>query len=360
MLVGATMFFQNLHGLPDHEFVTRELKIGVVAEEVGFDWVMAPEHHFEDYSQSVDNIQIQTWMAANTKNIKLMLGAVILPWHDPIRVAERVLMLDAMSGGRVLLGFGRGLSAREYGALGVDMNESRERFDESAAMLVDALESGFIEGDGQFYPQPRTELRPRPFQTFKGRTLSVAMSPASGLAAAELGLGILCFVTGDLSHLMPIIEPYRERYLELHRVPAPPPVLSDYVFCHEDHDYAEEVMREHYMRTYLSTEEHYDFTGDHFARTKGYESYAEVAEQMRQASITEVVQAAMDAQSWGTPSEVIEKVQARRRVVGDFHALFTCSFGGLPHDMVYDSLRLVGTQVKPVISALGHSSLAPA
>ncbi len=60
-------------------------------------------------------------------------------------------------------------------------------------MMLDALETGFIEGDGPFFPQPRTAIRPRPARTFRDRTYCVAMSPDSVLAAADLGARMVIF-----------------------------------------------------------------------------------------------------------------------------------------------------------------------
>ena len=68
-------------------------------------------------------------------------------------------MLDHLSNGRAVLGLGRGLARFEYEHFGIDMNTSRDRFDEASRMIVDALDTGFIEGKGPFYPQLRTEIR---------------------------------------------------------------------------------------------------------------------------------------------------------------------------------------------------------
>ena len=102
-----------------------------------------------------------THLAALRPNIDVGTAAVILPWNDPLRVAEKVSMIDHFTNGRFRLGIGRGLARREFEAFRVNMDESRERFDEAAAMIVSALETGWMEGEGPHYKQPRVEIRRR-------------------------------------------------------------------------------------------------------------------------------------------------------------------------------------------------------
>ena len=78
----------------------------------------------------------------------------------PLRVAEKIVLLDHLSNGRAVLGLGRGLARREYAGFGVDMAESRDRFDEAARLILDATDRGYMEGDGPFYPRARTDIRP--------------------------------------------------------------------------------------------------------------------------------------------------------------------------------------------------------
>ena len=145
------MLFQNAHeGLSDADMVKKEMEIAVLSEECGFDTVWAAEHHFDWYSMIPDNLQALTYVAAKTSRIQLGTGAVILPWNEPIRVAEKLSMLDALCDGRLIYGIGRGLARKEYEAFGIDMEEARARFEEAAPMVVEALETGFIEGDGPF------------------------------------------------------------------------------------------------------------------------------------------------------------------------------------------------------------------
>jgi len=102
---------------------------------------------------------------------------VILPWNDPLRVAERMILLDHLSDGRAVFGMARGLAKREYVGFRQNMEDSRERFDEAARMICKAIEEGSIEGTGKYFPQPKTPIRPRPLKSFAGRRYMVAMSP---------------------------------------------------------------------------------------------------------------------------------------------------------------------------------------
>src|SRR3978361_2501163 len=140
-----------------------------IAADLGFDRLWSAEHHFNDYSFVPDNLHLMTYLAAICPNIDVGTAAVILPWHDPLRVAENAAVLDLLSKGRFRLGMGRGLARREFAAFRLRMDESRERFDEAAPMIINALKTGFIEGEGKFYQQPRIEIRPRPQHSFDGR-----------------------------------------------------------------------------------------------------------------------------------------------------------------------------------------------
>ena len=100
MRVGVQMIFQSwgYQGrLTDGEVVAEEIRLGELAEEFGFHALWPVEHHFDDYSFCPDNTVFLAHMAARTKRILLGTGAVILPWNDPLRVAEKIALLDHLS-----------------------------------------------------------------------------------------------------------------------------------------------------------------------------------------------------------------------------------------------------------------------
>jgi len=195
MDVGMMMVFASYgwDDCSDARVWDEEIRLARLAADLGFDCLWSAEHHFNDYSFVPDNIQLMTYLTALCPNIDLGTAAVILPWHDPLRVAENAAVLDMLSKGWLRLGLGRGLARREFAAFRLSMDESRERFDEAAPMIINALKTGFIEGDGKYYPQPRTEIRPRPQHSFDGRIYAVASSEESVDSAAKLGAHMVMF-----------------------------------------------------------------------------------------------------------------------------------------------------------------------
>src|SRR5438067_8284574 len=110
MHVGMAAVFQNPgKARSDREVYRSELKLADLAEPLGFESIWGVEHHFTDYTMCPDVLQYLTYFAGRTKSVKLGSMVVVLPWHDPMRVAEQVSMLDHMCGGRLILGLGRGL-----------------------------------------------------------------------------------------------------------------------------------------------------------------------------------------------------------------------------------------------------------
>src|SRR5947209_5816724 len=133
MHVGMGAFFQNLgRATSDHEVWRHQLSLADAAEGLGFGSVWTPEHHFTDYTMSPNPMQFLTWVAARTKRVRLGSMVCVLPWHDPVRLAEEASVLDHASGGRLVLGIGRGLARIEFDGFRTSMAESRRRFVESA------------------------------------------------------------------------------------------------------------------------------------------------------------------------------------------------------------------------------------
>jgi alkanesulfonate monooxygenase SsuD/methylene tetrahydromethanopterin reductase-like flavin-dependent oxidoreductase (luciferase family) len=354
MDVGIQTVFSS-HGWPgitDSEVYDEDTRLALLADELGFDVVWAVEHHFYDYSYCPDNTEWLAYIAGRTERVDVGTAAIIMPWNDPLRVAEKVALLDQVSGGRLRLGFGRGLSRREYSHFsGIEMGESRGRFDEGTAMVMNALETGFIEGDGPYYPQPRTPIRPKPARSFAGRVYAVASSDDSIEAAARLKASMVMFADRSWKSRMPSIEKWRGLYEDFHGEAPPPPMICDFVYCHSDPDVAGE-RGPGYLATYLqSVLEHYEVMGDHFETIEGYTAYAGAAHALRKMGETGFLNGFLSATASGTPEQIIAAYRERYEMMGGFEAAPAFRFGGIPYDQAEASLRLFAAEVLPELKS---------
>src|SRR5947207_15355376 len=114
MKVGIALNMLCQAGRSDASVVGEHLAMGDLAEPLGFDSLFALEHHFTGYAMSPAPTQLLAYYAGRTKRLVLGTAVIVLPWHDPVRVAEQIALLDIMSGCRCLFGFGRGASSVEY------------------------------------------------------------------------------------------------------------------------------------------------------------------------------------------------------------------------------------------------------
>jgi alkanesulfonate monooxygenase SsuD/methylene tetrahydromethanopterin reductase-like flavin-dependent oxidoreductase (luciferase family) len=360
MEVGLQFIFQNTHEDPpmsDAEMFMKETEICLLAEEVGMDFLQLPEHHFDpNYSMMPDNLQWLSYLAGKTSRIKLGPGAIILPWWDnPTRVAEKISMMQALLGDRFMLAFGRGLARQEYEAFGVDMNEARERFDIASEIILDILETGVAEYDTKFFKQKRTEIHPAPVHGYRDRGFqSVAMTPASGEAAANIGGTMMSFVQLPWEQHHEAVEAWRERFREVHPDKEPgAPVFSDFTFCSEDPEEAKEVATKYLSDYYLSVIKHYDFDGSHWGETQGYQAYQAGADAIKEAGLEAAAEGFVASQAWGTPQQIIDEWTRRVEMTGELRPAMAVSYAGMPFDLVQSSLRLIGEKVVPELHKLG-------
>ena len=355
MKVHLTNLLQNYgNRVTDQEIYSDHLHISELADQYDYESVGCVEHHFDPgYSMCPDNTMFLSYLAARTSRIKLATTAVILPWNDPLRVIEKISLLDTLSNGRVIFGIGRGLARREFETFGIEMGTSRERFDEAAEMVLRGLEEGYAENDGQFYQQKRASIHPAPMSTFKGRTMGVAMSPDSAVAVGKLGIAMMAFIQGPMREMhMPMIEQYRQAHRETFGTEAPAPKLIDLTYCHRDTDEARRVAEEVVANYYMTCVEHYEFGGKHFESTSGYASYAAAKEAIDTMGLDAVVDTYVNAQIWGTPEQMIEKYKERREIVGEFDPIMVFQYGGLTGKQALESFELFSNEVLPELRKL--------
>lgn len=349
MHVGMSVIFQGQgEGRTDHNVYRNDLRLGDLAEPLGFESIWGVEHHFTDYTMCPDVLQHLAYFAGRTRTIQLGSMVVVLPWHHPIRVAEQVVMLDHQSNGRFIFGIGRGLGRVEFGGFGVAQEDSRAMFTESAQMILEGLERGYCEYDGKFVQQERRELRPRPFKSFRGRTYAAAVSPESAEIMARLGVGLLIVPQKPWEMVQQELANYRGLYHEVNGIDAPPPIVAGWTLVDENADRAQELARKYIGNYWHSVVKHYELVGDHLTKMKGYESYKEMQERVSApGGVDMMTEFFVNLQVWGTPEQVYERILEIQKTTGAEGYIGVFSFGAMPYDIAEGSTRLFASEVMP-------------
>jgi alkanesulfonate monooxygenase SsuD/methylene tetrahydromethanopterin reductase-like flavin-dependent oxidoreductase (luciferase family) len=354
MKTGLSFFFMGTdREESDQQIYCQEVELASMAEPLGFDSVWATEHHFSDYSMIPNPLQFLAHMAGKTQKVTLGAMVVVLPWHNPARLAGEISMLDNLSGGRFCLGMGRGLGRLEFEGLGVDMSSSREVFDESASALLTALENGFIEASGVHLTIPKRGIRPRPTGSFIGRTYGAAVSPESVKAMARIGAGLIIIPQKPWETVVQELEIYRNEFATLHPDrPAPAPIVAVHTYCSHDGAKATERAQHYNERYYHRVMEHYDLGGTHFDIQKGYSYYAKVSARITDQGKDATAKFYSDLHVYGTPAECMEKIHWIRQTTQCDTLLNFFSYSGMSFEESRANLCLYAEEILPAVQAM--------
>ena len=339
-------------GRSDAAVLADHLALADLAEPLGFDSLFGLEHHFTGYSMSPNPLQLLSYYAAKTKRITLGTCVIVLPWHDPIRVAEQIAYLDLLCGGRCMFGFGRGAASAEYEGFRIPMEEARPRFAEAARLVTTALRDEVFEWDGEFYKIPKMSIRPRPMSHPERRFYASSVSPESAEIMAKLGFGMMVIMQNQWEKAAADIQTFRDIAISVGHTPRPPVILTN-VSCAESRDEARERAMKYLGAKWDSIDNHYQFSDGHLANVKGYESYgkmtktyAKLKDDTARQKMTEFY---VDIQIVGTPDDCIQQLRELRRLTGTDHVVCDFSYGGMPHEEGELNMRLFANRVLPVV-----------
>jgi len=112
------------------------IEYNVEAEALGYDSSFVVEHHFTGFGQVSASLNLLTFVAARTATLRLGTAVIVLPWHNPVLLAEQAATIDLLSGGRLEFGVGRGYRHNEFASFCIPIEEAEERFEESLALIV--------------------------------------------------------------------------------------------------------------------------------------------------------------------------------------------------------------------------------
>jgi len=142
------------------------IEFNVEAEALGYHSTFCVEHHFTGWSQVSATLNVLTWLAARTRTLRVGTAVMVLPWHNPVLLAEQAATLDLLSGGRLDLGIGKGYRYNEFNGFCVPMEEAEARFDEALDVMTKAWTSKErFSHRGRYWQFNDIVVEPRPAQS---------------------------------------------------------------------------------------------------------------------------------------------------------------------------------------------------
>ncbi len=162
-----------------------------LADELGFDSVWLAEHHFSKYGILGHPLQFGMAIAERTKHITIGTAVLVLPFHDPVRLAEEIATLDVLSRGRLVVGVGRGYQPKEFAGFRIPASESRDRYTETLDVLRLALTQENFSYDGHYFQYEDLTTYPRPYRPGGPTLMQGTVSPENFRDRGLLGEPII-------------------------------------------------------------------------------------------------------------------------------------------------------------------------
>lgn len=320
-----------------------------LCDELGYDNVRTVEHYFHPYGgYSPNPIVFLTAAAMRTAKARLITAAVLPVFNHPLKLAGEIGMLDAISGGRLEVGFARAFLPHEFAHFGVSMDESRARFDEGMEQVRLLLEGENVTSEGQFHAFKDVTSLPRPTQKPRPPFWVAALAtPESFERAGRNGYAVMAIPMAG-GRMRELIGIYRNAWAEAGHAGRGRVMMAFHMFCHPDRDRAFEIAREplnRYLKRLVDGARHWLRGAD----SADYPSYDKIIAALDQETIeTQMEKGA----AWvGDPASICNTIAAYVDMVGRFEiASLQVNFNTIAVDDAERSMRLFAESVMPHVT----------
>ncbi len=323
-----------------------------LAQDLGFDAVWMVEHHFSDYYPTPNPLMFLSHLAAACPGLGLGTAVMVLPWYDPVRLAEDVAMLANLAKGRLDIGMGRGTAKLEYDAMRVSMAEARDRFRECWEVVQLALQGQPFTYDGRFLKLDRPiTLRPQLEPDREINFFGAIGSPASAEIMADLNLAPLSLAQFPDYMLVKILQRWRERMAALARPSHATFPISAKCFIADTTEAARREARGHLARFYRLQAEHYATDTTPWDDIPGYEQFAKIFTNMKLMGDPAQNDPILDRNLIGTAHDVALRINELRAIGFDYFIVSNATHG-VPRDVRHRMMRRFAEDVMPLVESL--------
>lgn len=336
MHIGAGFLFQSTAKPTDPEGFAVQLPLIEQAELLGFDSIWTPEHALSRQLSTSNSAQLLAWMAGKTR--KALIGSMVSieAWHNPIRIAESLSVLDLLSGGRALFGIASGLGPIVFNGSQGPFDRCDARVAEYVRAIASALESGVLSSPGPLYRQPPVAICPQPPYSFRGRTYAMCDSLESARVLAQLGAGLLLVANKPWDTLVQQARDYAALYASIHHTDAPRPILLSLTCVDPDPARARDM-----QQTYAAA----------YAGSVVDQGLADLRPDGEAQGVYQVSRFPECLQLSGTPSQVLEASMDRARSLDAAALINVLALDGMPAEVARRNMLTYARDVLPHLKA---------
>ena len=329
------------------QYFEEALALVDLVDPLGYSHVRIVEHHFHYYGgYSPNPIVFLAAAAARSKKARMITGAVLPAFNNPLKLAGEIGMLDGISGGRLDVGFARAFLPHEFRRFGVSPDESVGRFREGLEQVRRLLEEENVPDLGQFHQITETTTYPRPTQQPRPPFYVAALAtPSSFEFAGTAGHNVMCVPMLGAA-MEQLISIYREARAKAGHPGKGEVMLAHHMFCHPDGKKAVEIARpqlDAYLKSLVDGAS--DWLGG--MSSSDYPGYDKIITAMQKENTD--TQIAKGAAWIGTPAEIIDNINMYQEETGGFeHATMQVNFHNLDYTEAERSMRMFAEEVMPV------------
>jgi len=317
-----------------------------LADQLGYAHVRTVEHYFHSYGgYSPDPLIFLAAAAARTRKIRLITGAVLPVFNNPLKLAGQIGMVDAISQGRLEVGFARAFLPHEFGRFGISMDESRARFDEGLEQIRQLLTEENVTCRGRFHSFANVTSQPRPTQTPRPPFWIAALSTKDSFEnAGRLGHHLMGIPLAG-AQMAELIKIYREAWRAAGHKGRGRVMLAFHMFCAESRELAAAIAREPlniYLKSIVDAASEW-MSG---VASKDYPNYQKMIEFIAQENFESQVE---KGAAWiGTPDDIRNAIEAYDAQVDGFEsASLQVNFGMISQADAERSMTLFAQAVMP-------------
>jgi len=343
--------------VPADRYFSESLRVVDRADDLGYTHVRIVEHYFHQYGGYSPNPLIFLAAAAQrTRRARLVVGALLPIFNNPLKLAGEIGMVDGISGGRLDVGFARAFLPHEFRRFGISPDESVARFREGIEQIDLLLTKENVTHEGRFHRIVETTSLPRPIQKPRPKFYIAAIgTPESFEFAGRGGHAVMAIPMGG-GKVKELLGIYRDAWRAAGHPGNGEVMLAFHLFCHRDGNRARELARkplESYLHSLVES------AGDWVSGTssKDYPGYDKLIAGIKAQTMQSLV--ASGAAWIGSPKELREMIRRVSEETGGFdHASLQINFSTLPLDEALRSMELFSAEVMPEFTSAGVRATA--